>query len=52
MTLAKRSKSITPIGSASLPFYDEALSSGYGELDSAVVYKVFEDREKKKKRRR
>ncbi|MDP7663904.1 MAG: NAD(P)-dependent oxidoreductase [Nitrospinota bacterium] len=52
MTLAKRSKSITPIGSASLPFYDEALSSGYGELDSAVVYKVFEDREKKKKRSR
>ncbi|MEE9240668.1 MAG: NAD(P)-dependent oxidoreductase [bacterium] len=51
MTLAKRSKSITPVGSASLPFYEEALRSGYGDLDSAVVYKVYEDREKKRKRR-
>ncbi len=50
MTLARRSGSITPLGSASLPFYDEALDSGYGDLDSAVVYKVFEDREKKRKR--
>lgn len=50
LNLAKRSDSITPIGNASLPFYKEALRSGYGELDSAVVYKVYEDREKKKKR--
>jgi len=48
LTMAKRSKSITPVGLASLPFYEEALLSGYGNLDSAVVYKVYEDREKKK----
>lgn len=52
MMLAKRSGSIAPLGEASLPFYEEALASGYGELDSAVVYKVYEDREKKKKKRR
>lgn len=51
MKLAERSGSLTPVGDASLPFYDEALSSGYGELDSAVVYKVFEDREKKRKKK-
>ena len=51
MKLAERSASITPIGDASLPFYKEALLSGYGELDSAVVYKVFEDWEKKRKKK-
>ena len=52
MLLAKRSGSIAPLGDASLPFYEEALASGYGELDSAVVYKVYEDKEKKKKKHR
>jgi 3-hydroxyisobutyrate dehydrogenase-like beta-hydroxyacid dehydrogenase len=52
MTLARRSQSLTPVGDASLPFYEEAIRSGYGELDSAVVYRVYEDREKKKRRPR
>lgn len=51
MKLATRTDSLTPVGKASLPFYEEALRSGYGELDSAVVYKVFEDREKKRKKK-
>jgi len=51
LMLAQRNGSIAPLGDASLPFYEEALASGYGELDSAVVYKVYEDREKKKKHR-
>ena len=48
MKLSRRSASHTPLGRASIPFYNEALTSGYGEMDSAVVYKVYEDREKKK----
>lgn len=47
MKLSRRSASHTPLGRASIPFYNEALTSGYGKLDSAVVYKVYEDREKK-----
>ena len=47
LTLAKKSKSSTPIGKACLPLYELGGESNYGELDSAVIYKVFEDIEKK-----
>ncbi|MDA1000687.1 MAG: NAD-binding protein, partial [bacterium] len=50
--LADKVGALTPIGGASLPIFREAHRSGYGELDSAVVYQVFEDREKKKRRAR
>lgn len=52
LKLANRSQSVAPVGRASVPFYNEALRSGYGELDSAVVYKVYEDREKQRKGRK
>jgi 3-hydroxyisobutyrate dehydrogenase-like beta-hydroxyacid dehydrogenase len=51
MKLAERSNSIVPAGKVSLSFYEEAIRSGYGELDSAAVYKVYEDREKKRKKK-
>lgn len=50
--LAQKVGALTPLGAASLPIFQEAHRSGYGERDSAVVYQVFEDREKKKRRAR
>ncbi len=46
LTLAKKTKSSTPVGKACLPLYELGGKSHYGELDSAVIYKVFEDIEK------
>ncbi len=43
--LARRVGAITPIGRASLPLFEEARRSGYGEMDSAAVYQALVDRE-------
>jgi len=45
MKLAARTGSLTPLGRASLPVFLDAVRAGYGPLDSAAVYRVFEDRE-------
>jgi len=47
LTLAKKTKSSTPVGKACLPIYKIGNKSHYGELDSTVIYKVFEDLENK-----
>jgi len=49
LKLAARARALTPVGSASAPIYKQAVRSGYGPLDSAAVYRVFEDREQKKR---
>ena len=35
-----------PLGDLCLPFYTEGQELGFGPLDSAAVYKVFEERER------
>jgi len=47
LTLAKKTESSTPVGKACLPIYQLGGKSDYGELDSSVIYKVFEDLETK-----
>jgi 3-hydroxyisobutyrate dehydrogenase-like beta-hydroxyacid dehydrogenase len=49
LLLASRTRSLVPVGKASLPLYEAAERSGYGPLDSAAVFQVYLDREKKRK---
>ena len=51
LLLAARTKSQAPVGKASLPLFEEAERSGYGPLDSAAVFQVYLDREKKRGKR-
>ncbi|MEK6709872.1 MAG: NAD(P)-dependent oxidoreductase [Nitrospinota bacterium] len=47
LLLARRTGSLAPVGRASLPFFQEALRSGYARWDSSAVFQVYLDREKR-----
>ncbi len=47
LALGESAGALTPVGAVCLPFFEEGQALGFGELDSAAVYKVFEHREKK-----
>lgn len=49
LTLAERAGADTTVGSSALGIYKEGERSGYGRLDSAVVCRVYEDREKRQR---
>ena len=46
LSLARSASALTPVGDVCLPVFAEGQELGYGHLDSAAVYKVFEAREK------
>lgn len=46
IALARSASANTPVGDACLPVFAEGQRLGFGHLDSAAVYKVFEAREK------
>jgi 3-hydroxyisobutyrate dehydrogenase-like beta-hydroxyacid dehydrogenase len=49
LLLARRTGSLAPVGRASLPFFKEAMRSGYARWDSSAVFQVYLDREKRRK---
>lgn len=46
LALGRGASALTPVGDACLPLFAEGQALGFGHLDSAAVYKVYEAREK------